>query len=43
MVRLTLMYYIDFVAFMENPDKTWDDILAKQTQKAPSGQTLLEW
>ena len=22
MVRLTLMYYIDFVAFMENPDKT---------------------
>ena len=40
MVRLTLMYYIDFVAFMENPDKTWDDILAKQTQKAPSGQTL---
>ena len=24
MVRLTLMYYIDFVAFMENPDKTWN-------------------
>ena len=43
MVRLTLMYYIDFVAFMENPDKTWDDILAKQTQKAPPGQTLFAW
>ena len=43
MVRLTLMYYIDFVAFMENPDKTWDDKLAKQTQKAPSGQTLFGW
>ena len=34
MVRLTLMYYIDFVAFMENPDKTLDDILAKQAQKS---------
>ena len=22
MARLTLMYYIDFIAFMENPDKT---------------------
>ena len=42
MVRLTLMYYIDFVAFMENPDKTWDDILTK-THKAPPGQTLFGW
>ena len=40
MVRLTLMYYIDFVAFMENPNKTWDDILARQTQKAPPEPTL---
>ena len=22
-VRLTLMYYIDFISFMENPDKAW--------------------
>ena len=42
MVRLTLMYYIDFVAFMENPDKTWDDILAKQAQKSPPEPTLFE-
>ena len=33
MVRLTLMYYIDFIAFMENPDKTWEDILAKGDKK----------
>jgi len=29
------MYYIDFVAFMENPDKTWNNILAKEEQKGP--------
>jgi hypothetical protein len=33
MIRLTLMYYIDFIAFMENPDKTCDDILAREWQK----------
>ena len=33
MVRL--MYYVDFIAFMENPEKTWNDFLAKQMQKAP--------
>ena len=42
MMRLTLMYYIDFVAFMENPDKTWEDILAKETQKAPPEPTLFD-
>jgi hypothetical protein len=35
MIRLTLMYYIDFIAFMENSDKTWDDILARERQKPP--------
>ena len=34
------MYYIDFVVFMDNPDKTWDDILARHTQKAPPEPTL---
>ena len=42
MVRLTLMYYIDFVRFMENPDKTWNDILAKEKQKGPPEPTLFE-
>ena len=42
MVRLTLMNYIDFVAFMENPDKKWEDILAKETQKAPPEPTLFD-
>jgi hypothetical protein len=35
MIRLTLMYYINFISFMENPDKTWDDILERDVQKAP--------
>ena len=42
MVRLTLMYCIDFVAFMEKPDKTWDDILAKEAQKAPPEPSLFD-
>ena len=42
MVRLTLMYYIDFISFMENPDKTWDDILEKRVQKAPPRHSLFD-
>ena len=42
MVRLTLMYYIDFVAFMENPDKTWNNILTKEEQKAPPEPSLFD-
>ena len=30
MVRLTLMYYFDFIAFMDNPEMTWNDSLAKE-------------
>jgi hypothetical protein len=41
MVRLTLMYYIDFISFMENPDRTWDNILAKQAMKGQPQPTLL--
>ncbi|MDD5975412.1 MAG: hypothetical protein PUC14_06805 [Bacteroidales bacterium] len=26
---------MDFVAFIENPDKTWNNILAKEALKAP--------
>ena len=43
MVRLTLMYYIDFVAFMENPDKTWNNILTKEEQKAPPEPSLFDY
>lgn len=42
MVHLTLMYYIDLVAFMENPDKTWNNILAKEEQKAPPEPSLFD-
>src|SRR5574344_194500 len=42
MVRLTLMYYIDFISFMENPDKTWNNILAREAQKGPPLPTLFD-
>ena len=42
MIRLTLMYYIDFIRFMENPDRTWDDILEKEARKAPPEPTLFD-
>ena len=42
MVRLMLMYYVDFIAFMENPEKTWNDFLAKEIQKAPPEPSLFD-
>ena len=42
MVRLMLMYYVDFIAFMENPEKTWNDFLAKEMQKAPPEPRLFD-
>ena len=35
-------YYVDFIAFMEEPEKTWNDILAKETQKAPPQPYLFD-
>ena len=37
-----LMYYVDFIAFMENPEKTCNDFLAKEMQKAPLGPSLFD-
>lgn len=42
MVRLTLMYYIDFIAFMENPDKIWDEAVAKTESNAPPLPSLFD-
>ena len=42
MVRLMLMYYVDFIAFMENPEKTWTDFLAKKIQKATPEPSLFD-
>ena len=42
MVRLMLMYYVDFIAFVENPEKTWNDFLAKEMQKAPPEPSLFD-
>lgn len=42
MVRLMLMYYVNYIAFMENPEKTWNDFLAKEMQKAPPEPSLFD-
>ena len=42
MVRLMLMYYVDIIAFMENPEKTWNEIREKEIQKAPPEPTLFD-
>jgi len=42
MLRLTLMYYINFIAFMEEPDKNWNDMPDKKAEKAPPGLTLFD-
>lgn len=34
MVGFKLKYYVDFIAFMEDPEKTWNDILAKSAAKS---------
>ena len=35
------MYNVDFIAFMEKLEKTWNDILAKQMQKRHQNQLFL--
>lgn len=40
MIRLTLMYYINFVDFMENPEKTWIQLREKERLKLGQEETL---
>lgn len=35
MMRITLMYYTDFLSFMENPDKEEQIIMSEQSNAAP--------
>lgn len=42
MVRLTLMYYIDFTSFMENPDKVRIEMTGKENHKVPPEPTLFD-
>lgn len=35
MVRIVLMYYIDFNSFFESPEKDWETMLAKDTDAPP--------
>lgn len=42
MIRLTLMYYINFVEFMENPERTWLEVMAEKHSKAPPEPSLFD-
>ena len=41
MVRITLMYYVDFYSLFNNPEKEWEIILSKASG-APSGPSLFD-
>ena len=41
MVRITLMYYVDFYSLFNNPEKEWEVILSKASG-APSGPSLFD-
>jgi hypothetical protein len=35
MVRITLMYYVDFYSLFNNPEKDWETILDTASEKHP--------
>ena len=35
MVRITLMYYVDFYSLFNNPEKDWEIILGKASDAPP--------
>ena len=41
MVRITLMYYVDFFSLFNNPEKEWEIILARSSD-APPEQSLFD-
>lgn len=41
MVRINLMYYVDFYSLFNNPDKDWEIILA-ETSGAPPETSLFD-
>ncbi len=41
MIHPALKYCVDLFRFMEDPDKTWNEILARKTQKGTSGTDLI--
>ena len=36
------MYYMNFIVFLKNPDKTWNDILVRETTKAQPNLMLFD-
>ena len=42
MLRISLMYYIDFIAFMENPGETWSMLQSQNKDKPPAELSLFD-
>jgi len=40
MLRTALMYYIDFIAFMENPGETWSVVSQSQNKESPPKRAI---
>lgn len=43
MARRMLMYYVDFIAFLEKPEKDWEYILLKANYELPNVDPILEF
>jgi transposase len=43
MAGLMLMYYVDFIAFLEKPEKDWEHILQKANYDPPNVDPILEF
>jgi hypothetical protein len=41
MIQVGTDYYINFIEFMENPEKTWLEVTARLNVKSPPGPSLL--
>ena len=42
MTRILLMYYVDYRRFFENPEKEWQEILAKADESPPELELIFE-
>ena len=42
MVRITLMYYVDFYSLFNFPEKDWEDSL-KEASESPPEPSLFDW
>lgn len=42
MLRLMLMYYVNFTAFMEDPERAWNEISSTYNNSPPENEEKME-